>query len=67
MEFKEYRDEINYIFAAYSRRGFVDYYNCRGLWSDMTSLMTEATANLGRQGQYKELFDFANKAFNRIF
>ena len=67
MEFKEYRDEINHIFAAYSRRGFVDYYNCRGLWSDMTSLMTEATANLGRQGQYKESFDLANKAFNRIF
>lgn len=33
----------------------------------MTSLMTEATANLGRQGQYKELFDLANKTFNRIF
>ena len=63
MEFKEYRDEINHIFAAYSRRGFVDYYNCRGLWSDMTSLMTEATADLGRQGQYKELFELANKAF----
>lgn len=63
MEFREYRDEINHIFATYSRRGFVDYYNCRGLWSDMTSLMTEATADLGRQGQYKELFDLAGKAF----
>lgn len=63
MEFKEYRDEINKIFSAYSRRGFVDYRNCRGLWSDMTSLLTEATADLGRKGQYKELFDLANKAF----
>lgn len=63
MEFKEYRDEINHIFAAYSRRGFVDYYNCRGLWSDMINLMTEAIADLESQGQYKELFDLANKAF----
>lgn len=63
MEFKEYRDEINKIFAAYSRRGFVDYRNCRGLWSDMTSLLTEATVNLGRKCQYKELFDLANKAY----
>lgn len=63
MEFKEYRDEINKIFAVYSRRGFVDYRNCRGLWSDMTSLLTEATAELGKKGQYKELFDLANKAY----
>lgn len=63
MEFKEYRDEINAIFASYSRRGYVSYYNCRGLWSDMTSLLTEATADLKRQGQFKELFDLACKAF----
>lgn len=63
MEFKEYRDEINHIFAHYNRRGFVDYYNCRGLGADMDSLMVEATADLKRQGQFKELFDLANKAF----
>lgn len=63
MEYKEYRDEINHIFSHYAKRGFVDYYNCRGLWSDMTSLLAEATGDLGRQMQYKELFDLANKAF----
>ncbi len=63
MEFKEYRDEINHIFSHYTKRGFVDYRACRGLWSDMTSLLTEATAELSRKGQYKELFDLANKAF----
>ena len=63
MEFKEYRDEINHIFSHYAKRGFVDYYNCRGLWSDMTSLLAEATGDLVRQMQYKELFDLANKAF----
>lgn len=31
MEYKEYRDEINHIFSHYAKRGFVDYYNCRGL------------------------------------
>ena len=63
MDFKEYRDEINHIFAHYTKRGFVSYYDCRGLWSDMTSLLTEAIADLKRQGQFKELFDLANKAF----
>jgi hypothetical protein len=63
MEFKEYRDEINHIFTRYGRRGFVDYYACRGLYSDMASLLVRATSELGRSGQYKELFDLANKAF----
>lgn len=36
MEFKEDRDEINRMFFCYTKRGCIDYRNCRGLWSDMS-------------------------------
>ena len=45
--FKEYRDEINRIFARYTKRGFVSYYDCRGLGNDMIDLMINATKELG--------------------
>lgn len=61
--FKEYRDEMNRIFARYIRGGFVDYYHCRGLGNDMISLMINATEELSSRGEYKELFDLANKGF----
>ena len=61
--YTEYRDEINYIFSHYTRRGFVDYRACRDLELDMTRLLEEATRILSKRRQYKELFDLTNKAF----
>lgn len=61
--FREYRDEINRIFKYYSRGGFVDYYYCGRLYSDMAKLMEDATEELSSRGEYKELFDLTNKAF----
>ncbi len=61
--FKEYRTAVNQIFASNTRGGFIDYYHCRRLGGDMTDLITEATKELSSYGEYKELFDLANKAF----
>ena len=61
--FKEYRTAVNQIFASNTRGGFIDYYHCRRLGGDITDLITEATKELSSYGEYKELFDLANKAF----
>ncbi len=47
--YTEYRDEINYIFSHYTRKGFVDYRNCRDLEFDMTRLLEDATRALSEQ------------------
>ena len=61
--FKEYREEINRIFARYTKRGFVSYYDCRGLGNDMIDLMIRATKEFGVRREYSALFDLANKGF----
>ena len=61
--FKEYRNEINKIFARYIHHGFVDYYSCRRLSGEMINLVVEATKELSFRGEYKELFDLVNKGF----
>lgn len=60
---KEYRDEINNIFARYTRKGFVDYRNCSYLERDMVILLSEASRDLSQRGMYKDLFEITNKAF----
>ena len=61
--FKEYRDEINRIFAQNIRSHFVDYYHCNKLGNELTDLIIEATKELALRREYKELFDLANKSF----
>jgi len=63
MELKEYMDEINTIFRRHTRSGFVDYYHCRRLASDMENLLEKAMRDLPKSGLYKELFDISCRAF----
>jgi len=60
---KEYRDEMNRVFARNIRHGFVDYWHCGRLGAEIMELMDNATEEFSSRGEYKELFDLTNKAF----
>lgn len=59
MDVKEYKKEITVIFNRYSRRGYVDYWACSRLCSDLCDLLQHASNELSG----KELFDVACRAF----
>ena len=53
---KEYRDEMNRIFARSIRHGFVDYWHCGRLGREIMELMNDATGELSARGEYKGCF-----------